>query len=84
MAKEYDLPTMQTEIEELKKQLLRVKDGKRKDDDLDSIEVGTAAKGGGCKIYFNWRKDDITGVMLKLQEMLDAASKAQYLKEAKP
>jgi len=75
------LQQLRKDVDELKTQLLRVKDGKRGDMDLDSIEVGTPAKGGGCKIYFNWRTDDIKDIMLKVKEMLEAASKAQYLKE---
>lgn len=79
----------EAKIAELGKYILELKTAletapksrRRSDDDLDSIEVGSASKGGVAKIYFNHRKDDIKDVMLKLQDMLEAANKAKYLAE---
>lgn len=51
----------------------------RKDHDLDSIEVGTAAKGGGAKIYFNHRVDNLADIEIKLEDMLKAAKMAALL-----
>ena len=49
----------------------------RKENDLDSISVGTAAEGGPVKIYFDSKTEPLSSVETRLTQMIDIAKRAK-------
>ena len=49
----------------------------RKENDLDSIAVGSASEGGPVKIYFDRKTDNLASVEADLMGMVEIAKKAK-------